>query len=380
MKIAINALWRATSPSGICRHAANLARSLCIRDQIERVFLVVGYWQAPYFAMAFQLSHNKLSILPVQIANNALARNLWYLDGLPRLVEMLGADVVHLSFPVPVARKRWPVPIVTTLHDLYPYDARGNFGFPRVLGNRALLRTCLRQSDRVVCDSDFTRHRLATLFGDHIDRKATRIYCCVEPADIRQSRPPTHDLRHRPFVLCVAQHRRNKNFSLLLNGFAALLRERLVSDETLLLVIGSTGPETPAILRLISTLALETNVRLLRDIKDAELAWLYKNTTLSLYTSTIEGFGLPLAEALHYGARTVCSDIPVFREVGKDSCTFFSLECANPVQDFLRACEVALRNSPLPMAHRYLFSADAIGTQHVDIYLELVREQVTRAA
>jgi glycosyltransferase involved in cell wall biosynthesis len=380
MKVAINALWRATSPSGICRHAANLARSLCSRDKIERVFLVVGSWQATYLTTAFQLNHNKLSIIPVRIANNAWARNLWYLDGLPRLVEMLGANVVHLSFPVPVAPRRWLVPIVTTLHDLYPYDAPDNFRFPRVLGNRVLLRSCLQHSDRVVCDSDFTRHRLATLFGDRISRKATRIYCCVEPSDIGESRPPIHDLRHRPFLLCVAQHRRNKNFSLLLNGFAALLRERLVSDEMLLLVIGSTGPETPAILRLISTLALDTNVRLVHDINDAELAWLYRNTTLSLCTSVVEGFGLPLAEALHYGARTVCSDIPVFREVGRDSCTFFSLESANPVQDLLRACEVALRKSPLPMAHRYLFSADAIGMQHVAVYLELVREQIAKVA
>jgi glycosyltransferase involved in cell wall biosynthesis len=340
----------------------------------------VGYWQAPYFATAFQLSHHKLTIIPVRIVNNAWARNLWYVDGLPMLVKALGADIVHLSFPVPVVRKRWLIPVVATLHDLYPYDAPGNFRFPRVLGNRVLLQTCLRHSDRVVCDSDFTRDRLITLFGDHIGHKATRIYCCVDPSDTHERRPTIHEFRHRPFLLCVAQHRRNKNLGLLLNGFAAMLREQVVSEETLLLVIGSTGPETPAISRLISTLGLQANVRLVRDINDAELAWLYRNTILSLCTSTVEGFGLPLAEALHYGARTVCSDIPVFREVGKDSCTFFSLDSAHPIQSLLRACEVALRHTPVPMAHSHLFSADAVGTQHVAVYSELVREQTARAA
>jgi glycosyltransferase involved in cell wall biosynthesis len=380
MKVAINALWRATSPSGICRHAANLARSLCIRDEIEQVFLVIGVWQALYFAEAFQLSHKKLTILSVEIANNTWARNWWYLNGLPRLVTMQGVSVGHLSFPVPVDRKQWSVPIVTTLHDLYPYDAPDNFGFPKVLGHRVLLRTCLQHSDRIVCDSDFTRHRLTAVFGHHVSRKAIRIYSCVEPSDICERRPSLDELRDRPFLLCVAQHRSNKNLGLLLRGFAKMLGEKLISENTLLLMIGSTGPETPALLRLISSLALQASIRLAQDLPDAELAWLYRNTILSLCTSTVEGFGLPVAEALWYGARTVCSDIPVFREVGRDSCTFFSLASANPVQDLLRACDVALRKAPMPMSHSYLFSADVFGTQHVALYSELVQEQIAKAA
>lgn len=380
MKIAINTLWRATSPSGICRHAANLARSLCVRDEVERVFLIVGHWQARYFVKAFELGHRKLTILPVKIANNTWARNLWYLNALPRLVTMLGASVGHLSFPVPVDRKRWSVPIVTTLHDLYPYDAPKNFGFPKVLGHRVLLRKCLRHSDHIVCDSDFTRHRLAAVFGDYVGRKATRIYNCVELSDVCERRPLFDELGDRPFLLCVAQHRSNKNLGLLLRGFAAMLDEKLLAENTLLLLIGSAGPETATLLRLISSLALQASVRLAHDLSDAELAWLYRNTMLFLSTSMVEGFGLPVVEALRYGARTVCSDIPVFREVGRGSCTFFSLAGAHPVQDLLRACDVALRNSPAPMAHGELFSIDTFGTQHVAVYSELVQKQIATAA
>jgi glycosyltransferase involved in cell wall biosynthesis len=380
MKIAINALWRATSPSGICRHAANLARSLCTRNEIERVFLIIGYWQTLYFADAFRLTHNKLSIIPVRIVNSAFARNLWYLTGLPRLVKLLGSDLVHLSFPVPIMAKRWSVPIAATLHDLYPYDAPDNFGFPRVLGHRLFLQAYIKYSDHIICDSEFTLGRLTRLFGEGIGSRASRIYNCVELLGICERQPALCELNDRPFVLCVAQHRRNKNFALLLRGFAALLRERIVTDETLLLLVGSKGPETPLISRLISALALRANVRMAQDITDAELAWLYRNTLLSVCTSTVEGFGLPLAEALQYGTPTVCSDIPVFREVGGDSCTFFSLDNANPVHGFLRACQVALQSSSRPIAHRYLFSADTIGAQHAAVYSELLHGQNAKEA
>ena len=43
-----------------------------------------------------------------------------------------------------------------------------------------------------------------------------------------------------------------------------------------------------------------------------------------------EGFGLPIAEAMALKVRVLCSDIPIFREVGGNYPTFFDLD--SPVQ------------------------------------------------
>jgi len=271
------------------------------------------------------------------------------------------------------------MPVVTSLHDLYPYDSPANFGFPRVLGHRLVLRQCLRNSDRVACVSDFTLGRLAALFGADLAIKSSRIHNCVEAQPVREHRPAI-PLSGRPFLLCIAQHRRNKNFDLLLKGFAAMRAQGVVSKETLLLVLGSAGPETPAIMRSIERLALKDHVIVREGITDAELAWLYKNAVLALCTSTIEGFGLPLVEANQHGARVVCSDIPAFREIGGDNCTFFSLSGSNPVEDFVRACEHALRKSPQPQAHQSLFNADTIAAQYITLYSDLMRSGVAQAA
>jgi len=187
-------------------------------------------------------------------------------------------------------------------------------------------------------------------------------------------------LEKRPFLLCVAQHRRNKNIELLLKGFAAMLAKGIVGKDMRLLIVGSTGPETPTIVKAIATLELKAHVILAHGVTDAELAWLYKNTLLSVSTSTVEGFGLPLIEAVQYGSPAVCSDIPAFREIGGDSCVFFSLCAPDPVANLVRACEYALRQSTRPVADTARFSANVIGAQWMDIYSELLQAKLANAA
>ena len=104
MHILITAVSAATAPSGICRHAANLASCAIRREEVTRVTLIIGSWQEDYFKNLFAFRDPKLVIASVDISNNPLARNIWYLLKLPQAVKSLGADMVHLSFPVPIWR------------------------------------------------------------------------------------------------------------------------------------------------------------------------------------------------------------------------------------------------------------------------------------
>ena len=109
-------------------------------QEVSRVTLLVGRWQFAYFREAFGLRDSKVHVASVDLPNTPYARNCWYLFTLPRTAHQLGADVVHLSFPAPMRRAAFPCAVISSLHDLYPYDAPLNFGRFRVLFNRLFLR------------------------------------------------------------------------------------------------------------------------------------------------------------------------------------------------------------------------------------------------
>jgi len=144
-----------------------------------------------------------------------LSRNWWFYSHLPRLAAQLDADIVHLAYPVPVRRGAFHCKTVVTLHDLYPYDIPENFGFPKVLFNRAVLQQCLRRADAIACVSRCTLSRLKTL-NPRLAKKAAVIYNSVAPHAEQGAEIPPPVWNGHPFLLCVAQHRRNKNILLVL--------------------------------------------------------------------------------------------------------------------------------------------------------------------
>jgi glycosyltransferase involved in cell wall biosynthesis len=262
-------------------------------------------------------------------------------------------------------------PVVVTVHDLYPWDIPENFGFPKVLFNRMILRQCVRAADALACVSDATLERLRKREGAKVAAKATRIYNSVEPCRRRVGRSPMARSRDVPFLLCVAQHRRNKNIVLALRTLARLLRENAVHPGLMLLVVGISGPETERIHRCIESERLGQNVLLLSGISEAELQWCYRNCEALLAPSLMEGFGLPVAEGLLAGCRIVCSDIPPFREMGGEHCSYFALG-ENEEAAFGAAIQAALkqpRRRPVAMPQ---ISGEVIAGEYMSLYQRLL--------
>jgi glycosyltransferase involved in cell wall biosynthesis len=345
-----------------------------VSAEISKITLLVGAWQAGYFNRSFGLRDPKVQTLVVDLSGTSLARNWWYLNTLPKFAASRGADVVHLSFPVPFVRSRFRCPVVVSLHDLYPYDLPDNFGRFRAVFNRLFLRQCMSNVDHVACGSEFTAARLRELMPMLAKERAECLYPCVDFSPGSCHIPTQADIG-RPFILSVAQHRQNKNIPLLLNAFADLLRRKAIASDTRLVIVGSQGPLTSLILSQITSMSLKSRVVLTSALPDPELCWLYKNCELFVAPSSIEGFGLPLAEALRCGARIVCSDIPAFREIAGDECHYFSLRSTTVVTDLANACVLALREHPPLPRPLDEFSCAEIGPQYVAIYSKLLRKQ-----
>ena len=371
MKILVTAASFSSEISGIQRHALNMVRCLLRRPEITKVDLVVAPWQTKLVESAGYCPDDRVTTHVAGMDQSSLSRNLWYYRDLPALAARLQPDVVHLSYPVPVHAASLACPTVVTLHDLYPYEIPSNFRFPHVIFNRLVLRHCLRSVDAIACVSEATVLRLRQYAPRSTWQKALRIYNCVEPEAHSATRPPIWNWRREPFLLSVAQHRKNKNVGLLIRTFHRLLRASEIDSSMKLVVVGIDGPETQHIHQLVSELDLSRNVLLLRGLSDPELQWCYQRCEALVAPSKTEGFGLPVAEGLLVGCRIVCSDIPAFREVGGPHCRYVKL--GKDEEDALAAgIQAILQESlkkPISLPH---LSADVLANQYVYLYRTLI--------
>jgi glycosyltransferase involved in cell wall biosynthesis len=370
VRVVIAAVSSNRFMSGVSRHAANLVKCLLTRREITAIHLLVGGWEQKYVAEAIGRHDTRLHLHVVPIGPGTLGRNLWYYRELPAIARQLHADLVHIAYPSPIRHAAFTCPVVVTLHDFYPYDIPSNFGFPKVIVNRLILKQCLRNADAIACVSDSTKVRLFELMPQAL-LKAVTVNNCVEPAST--ARPPSFMVRwsDRPFLLCVAQHRRNKNIPVALRAFKLLLSKGAISSDTRLVLIGMPGPETGRIESYIRTSGLTQRVVMENGISDAEMNWCYRNCALLLAPSIVEGFGLPIVEGRLAGCRIVCSDIPAFRETGDAACRFVPLgpDCE---REFAAAAVASLsERRPLP-ANLVRFSPSVIAGQYIRLYRTMI--------
>jgi glycosyltransferase involved in cell wall biosynthesis len=371
MKILISAASFSTSISGLQRHAFNMVHCLLRRPEISALHLVVAPWQSSLLPAAGLISNDRLSTHIATMKRSSLSRNLWHYRRLPELAAALEADLVHLTFPMPVNGHAFSCPTVVTLHDLYPYEIPQNFGFPKVVFNRAILQQCLRNIDVIACVSEATCRALRRYAPPSVWRRSVSLYNCVEMAHLCAFESPLPGWRGQPFLLSVAQHRRNKNIPLLIRAFACLLRRGQIDSASLLVVVGMQGPETRSIHRLVSSLGLCHRIHLVEGLSDSELQWCYERCEALVAPSITEGFGLPIAEALLTGCRIICSDIPAFREVGGEHCRYVAL-AGNADEMLSNAIASALRKPKTPPVSLPHFSASTLAQEYVTLYQRLV--------
>jgi glycosyltransferase involved in cell wall biosynthesis len=366
MRIVVAAVSSNSSMSGVSRHAANLVNGLLMRGEVSALHLLVAPWEHKYVSDSITRADSRLHVHAVPLRAGTLHRNLWYYRTLPGIAEQLRADVVHFAYPSPIRASAFPCPTVVSLHDLYPYDIPSNFGFPKVLVNRMILRQCLRGATAIACVSDSTRLRLGVQMPEAM-LKAVTINNCVEsgPKPVKPSFVSTwHDA---PFLLCVAQHRRNKNVMVALRAFRHLITRNEISQNTRLVVVGMPGPESAHLYRFVRDAHLNEHVVFVSGISDAELQWCYRNCELLLAPSTLEGFGLPVLEAQFAGCRIVCSDIPAFREAGGSGCRFVELG-DDAEQRFAQAVVWSLRQPRPAPAHLPHLAPGHVSQQYVHLY------------
>jgi glycosyltransferase involved in cell wall biosynthesis len=121
----------------------------------------------------------------------------------------------------------------------------------------------------------------------------------------------------RPTFVVLGTIEGRKNHLMLLQIWERLIR-RFNTDAPRLLIIGQRGWECEQVFNLLDQSAqLKKSVVELSNCSDEALAGHLAGARALLFPSLVEGYGLPLIEALRAGTPVIASDLPVFREIGE---------------------------------------------------------------
>jgi glycosyltransferase involved in cell wall biosynthesis len=235
-------------------------------------------------------------------------------SALRRPVVYLRASMDRMERPEPLGQVKElaNVKMVTFCHDIIPLDYP-EYVRPVVVSQYAeRVQTMAKLSDGIILGSKYNASRLAPLLFPHRPRMTVAPIGVDVPPPPREGMPPVAD---EPFFLVVSTIEARKNHLLLLNIWRRLVAE-LGAATPKLVIVGKRGWEAQTPLAILDRAReLGPYVYEAGAIPDEALHVLLRRATAVLMPSFVEGFGLPVVEALAVDTPVIASDIPVFREL-----------------------------------------------------------------
>ncbi len=140
-----------------------------------------------------------------------------------------------------------------------------------------------------------------------------------------------------PVYLMVSTIEPRKNHAYLLDAFELAWAK---GSRARLCIAGRIGWKCDALIeRIRQHPQLNQRLFMFNALTDKSLEYAYSNATALVFPSYVEGFGLPLVEAMQRGLPAMGSDIPVFREIGGPFMAYFDLDEPQTLVDLMTQME-----------------------------------------
>jgi glycosyltransferase involved in cell wall biosynthesis len=179
------------------------------------------------------------------------------------------------------------------------------------------MKAMLQTGAGLIGNSQFTLDVLADFARCQGLLMPPAVVALLAPAQLpasEQTAPPLS----QPYFVMLGTIEPRKNHLLVLKVWRELV-QRLGASCPHLVVIGQRGWECENVLDMLERCeAIRPFVHEIAACPDADLARYLTHARALLFPSFIEGYGLPLVEALMLGTPVVASDLSVFREIAGD--------------------------------------------------------------
>jgi glycosyltransferase involved in cell wall biosynthesis len=317
MKIAVNTrLLLPNRLEGIGTFTHNVLRRMVL-DHPEHEFYFI--FDRPY-SQEYIYADNVTPIVVGPPARHPLLYLIWFELSVQRVLRKLKPDV-FLS-PDGYLSLRSSIPQVPVIHDLnfeyfpefFSWIDRKHFQFffPRFA----------RKARRVATVSQFSKDDLVRLYG--IDQSLIDVvYAGVDPLYTQVDQHAVNEFKKattggQDYFVFVGGLYLRKNLSTVIRAFDAF-KERTGSPVKFV-IAGKSYAETKPLFDLHKTLKHKDDILFLGRIEPREKIPVLLGGALSLvYVSLLEGFGLPIAEAMSCGTPVITGNITAMAEIADDA-------------------------------------------------------------
>jgi len=263
------------------------------------------------------------------------------------LRKLEAGTVINDFLPIPfmALRRHSHFQLIHDFRDFTEYKRE-----QRPLVATLILRSELRRSQKIITVSESSKRDGIERCGLQAD-KVIRSYNGIDSAYGVKSQ----DTERNIDLLYVSTFEARKNHQALLQALA------LIDQPLKVTFIGRDHGLRPAMKESANAVHKKTGTTFdfIDRIDEQELVETYQRTRTYVCPSVLEGFGMPLVEALAANCRVACSDIPVFREVCQEYALYFDPHDPYDMADCLRQ---SIAMSPPTNAQQYAekFSWDTI--------------------
>ncbi len=320
MKIGIDArLW---SETGVGRYIRNLVKELQALDKKNEYVLFMRSKDRQQLTVNNSplTKNKKWKFVDADIRWHTIDEQLKF----PQILNKENLDLMHFPyFSVPVAYKK---PFVITIHDLilnhFPTGKASTlptylYQLKR-LGYNYIVSSAVNRAKKIIVPLNAVKNDLEKTLGV----KKEKIEITYEGFDEKiQKNENINHVDNTRYLLYVGNAYPHKNLERLIKAFSVFRAEH--NEDVQLLLIGKDDYFYKKLREKIKK-ENYSGITIRNNVRDMELATCYKNAIALVSPSLMEGFGLPVLEAMASGCLVLASDIPSFREVCLDTAIYFN--------------------------------------------------------
>ncbi len=292
-------------------------------------------------------------------------------------------DVFHCTHLSPLTIAN--LPQVTTIHDIVPLIRPELVSTQLVLVFAELLKANLRNSTKIIAVSQATKDDLVHYCQVPVE-KITVVYEAAreefQPVNIEIARPILSKIGLStaqvctPYFIFVGNIEPKKNVKRLLLAFRQFsMRDRRGCK---LVMVGSAAWGFDDVKELMQEMIAAEILIHPGYLPTNELPALFSHAQALMLPSLIEGFGLPVLEAMACGCPVITSDIPCIREIAGDAAIKVDPLSIEEICQAITAIanDESLRASlgQLGLAQNKLFSWERCARETLAVYQETIAE------